>query len=440
MIFSDFPIRLVDVSQYQDRYDTPYKPNFDKLIAEGFKGAGIRVGLGIVEDRMFKSYWQSGKGKIARMPYWYFDYYSHRGKGMTIESWATVQAGECWDSLKADPGELPLHIDCEPCSYGGAITILNSSEYARGVKAFMVEYKRLSGRNVSMYFSPGFMWVFGDWFKDSDLWLAWYNKTVTYQKILDKLIYWKWRGRVKLWQYASDGDINNDGIADGMKLGMESAALDLNVFLGTVDEWKSWLGVPTSEDEIIDMSNVMNIQPFSQQDARWKDNHFGTTTIGADGCLITCVSMMLKHLGYDTDPARLNTWLIANSGYSGNLFVWASIERLLPGLKFTAKYTGPQLDKIDESLAKKIPVMVHVDYNPDTSLVEQHWVLVVGKSGAYYVIIDPRDGSRVRFEDVYGDPATHIYNVATYSYAAPVTAFTDAEKLAKLWQYHPTLH
>ena len=256
-LFSDFPIRLVDVSQYNDKYETEYKPDFSKLAAIGFMGAGIRVGLGIVEDRMFKWYWEKGKGVIHRMPYWYFDYYSHRGKGMTIESWAIIQADKCWDLLKNDPGELPLHIDCEPSTYGGAITWLNAGEYAKGVKAFMVEYKKLSGRDVSMYFSPGFMWVFGDWFKDADLWLAWYNKTVTAQMILDKLALSKWRGQVRLWQYASDGDINNDGIGDGLTLGMETRALDLNVFLGTLQEWSAWAGTtpppvtPPVEDEVI---------------------------------------------------------------------------------------------------------------------------------------------------------------------------------------------
>jgi len=105
-----------------------------------------------------------------------------------------------------------------------------------------------------MYFSPGFMWVFGDWFKDAEVWLAWYNKSITYQNILDKMAASKWRGKVRLWQYASDGDINNDGIADGLKLGMEAAALDLNVFLGTMQEWSAWAGstpppvTPPTED------------------------------------------------------------------------------------------------------------------------------------------------------------------------------------------------
>lgn len=255
-LFTDFPIRLVDVSQFNDNHETDYKPNFDKLIAIGFMGAGIRVGYGVVEDWAFRSYWTFAKGKIQRLPYWYFDFYSHKGTGMSIEAWAIIQANECWDLLKDDPGELPLHIDCEASSFA-KITYANGGEYARGVKAFMVEYQRLSGGKVSMYFSPGLFWVFGDWFKDADLWIAWYNKSIKFQDILNKLSLNKWRGKVRLWQYASDGDINNDGIADGLTVGMESKFLDLNVFLGTLQEWSAWAGTtpavvtPPGEDEVV---------------------------------------------------------------------------------------------------------------------------------------------------------------------------------------------
>lgn len=57
MKFSDFPVRLIDVSQFNDDPETDYKPDLAKIAAEGFIGAGIRVGYGIVEDRLFTHFW-----------------------------------------------------------------------------------------------------------------------------------------------------------------------------------------------------------------------------------------------------------------------------------------------------------------------------------------------------------------------------------------------
>ncbi|NMC30710.1 MAG: hypothetical protein GYA45_11640 [Pelolinea sp.] len=251
--FSEFPVRIIDVSQFNDNAETDYKPTFEKLIAEGFRGVGIRVGYGIVEDRMFRWYWEKAKGKMDRAPYFYFDFYSHKGTGMRIEDWAIEQAAFCANLLRADPGEMKLKIDCEPSIFD-KITLVNASEYARGVKAFIMEYFRLTGVWIEIYCSPGLLWVFGDWFKDLDLWLAWYNRLITWKDILNKVASYKWRGQVRIWQYASDGDINNDGIADGLQLGLESKFLDLNVFLGTEEDYSVYCGGtqvvehPASED------------------------------------------------------------------------------------------------------------------------------------------------------------------------------------------------
>jgi hypothetical protein len=110
----------------------------------------------------------------------------------------------------------------------------------------MTEYDRLSGGKCGIYCSPGFLGFFGDWFKNRDLWLAWYNRSLTKAQILAKVAGYKWTGKVNIWQYASDGDINNDCIADGLTLGMETAALDLNVYLGTLAEWSAWAGTTPS--------------------------------------------------------------------------------------------------------------------------------------------------------------------------------------------------
>lgn len=163
----------------------------------------------------------------------------------------------------------------------------------------------------------------------------------------------------------------------------------------------------------------MNIKPLSQQNMRWRNKRLGTsyTTIGGYGCLITCASMLLNWVGFYTNPAKLNIWLTENGGYyEGNLFVWKSLKQLLPELTFIAKYSGAALEEIDESLAKGMPAIVHVDFYPTTWDFQDHWVLVIGKQGNSYIINDPKDGKRIKFEDRYGDPAKKIYHVSTYSF------------------------
>jgi hypothetical protein len=63
-----------------------------------------------------------------------------------------------------------------------------------------------------------------------------------------------------------------------------------------------------------------------------------------------------------------------------------------------------------------MPVIVHVDYNPSTPAIDEHWVLVVGKQGSDYIINDPRDGKQHKFSEIYGDPKSKIYHVCTYNY------------------------
>jgi len=240
--FVAFLVRLIDVSRWQDDPDTAYKPTFEKVKEAGFKGVVVRVGWGLVIDALFAWFWKVLKGILARKPYWYLDYYSHRGTGTTDEEWGIEQAGACYDALKADPGEAPLAIDCENCPGVAPVTYLTRASYNRVLKGFIKEWKRLTGKTVDIYCSPGFMWVFDAEIRAMDLWLALYNRLYTAAQAITYARSKGWTGRVLLWQYTSDGDVNDDGIPDGKKLGMETDALDLDAWLGTEEEWSAYCG------------------------------------------------------------------------------------------------------------------------------------------------------------------------------------------------------
>lgn len=222
-----------------------------------------------------------------------------------------------------------------------------------------------------------------------------------------------------MWQYTSTGRLAsyNGGLNN----------IDKNMFNGTREEFNRW----------VDGNMIMTIPALSQKDDRWRYDQLGTsnTTIGGYGCLITSVSMMLKYFGFDTDPSRLNKLLKENGGFhNGNLFEWGTLERLFPGVSGYTRFEYAALDKIDAKLAQKIPVIINVDYVPNTPAIDEHWVLVVGKENGSYIINDPKDGAQLRFEDRYGDPKGKIYNVCTYNFTGNVAPIPQPEPEAVLFR------
>jgi GH25 family lysozyme M1 (1,4-beta-N-acetylmuramidase) len=239
--FKSFPVRLFDISHHQDNADTSFKPVFEKMAAAGFLGVIVRVGYGRMIDRMFQYFWAQAKGKLERMPYWYLDYYSHKGK-MGARDWGREQANQCHAALKRDFGEMPLALDCEEFSGAWRINLLNRADYREVMKGFLDEWKLLAGSYPVIYSAPGFYWVFEDWVKGLDLWMAWYNRSITTERAIEYAREKGWKGKIILWQYTSDGDVNDDGIPDGKRMGFETDALDLNVWLGSTEGYSIYCG------------------------------------------------------------------------------------------------------------------------------------------------------------------------------------------------------
>ena len=152
----------------------------------------------------------------------------------------------------------------------------------------------------------------------------------------------------------------------------------------------------------------------STHDKRWKDHPLGTkSTIGANGCLITCVSMVSNHLGHVSNPFQLNEWLTQNNGYeNGNLFVWSVLERLYNDVRFDGFVYNPTTQKIIEYIRLgKLPILL-VDFNPSTPEAEMHWVLGIGIENGKITIADPWTGTMSYLSDVYPKP---ISRFASYS-------------------------
>jgi hypothetical protein len=87
----------------------------------------------------------------------------------------------------------------------------------------------------------------------------------------------------------------------------------------------------------------LSIAFFSQRDSRWKYNKLGTctSTIGSEGCAITCIAMAGARSVYNFNPATLNDYLTKNGGYSSGCLVnWGVAAKIDGSGGFTYIGTG----------------------------------------------------------------------------------------------------
>lgn len=247
--YETFVVDMVDVSTHQDNPGTVKKPDVQKLVDAGFMVLAVRAGYGLVKDGSFDYFWSAAKGKLQRKAYWYGDYYSHRTdpilapQKITDYAWGAMQAPKLHTILHGDYGEAGAVVwDAEESPYGWRMDLIKKIYYNRILKGFYDKWKELTGQEIEIYCSPAFIKWLDDWVKDLTLWVAWYDRTKTKAQIIAECRARGWRGKILFWQYASDGDINFDGVSDGIDLGMETETLDLNAWLGTLSEWSQYCG------------------------------------------------------------------------------------------------------------------------------------------------------------------------------------------------------
>ncbi len=144
---------------------------------------------------------------------------------------------------------------------------------------------------------------------------------------------------------------------------------------------------------------MFSTQPLSQRDPRWSDWPLGfgdaSTTIGSDGCTLTCLTMAANGFGFTETPQSLNDKLKAlgqNMGFSGPLIVFSGLPSALAGISlqsvvFCRNTPAPMAD-IDAALDTGFPVIVELDHSTAPGL-QNHWVMIVGRSQGDYLINDP---------------------------------------------------
>ena len=142
---------------------------------------------------------------------------------------------------------------------------------------------------------------------------------------------------------------------------------------------------------------------YNQRDIRWKDRPLGTrSTIGANGCLMTCAAMVCNKFGHMENPLELNDWLTSHGGYlDGNLFLWAKLEELYPDMKFDGFVYNPTTAQIRAAILAGVMPIMYVDFDDSTPLIEMHWVLGIGVVGDEIIIADPWTGTIGKLSEMY---------------------------------------
>jgi hypothetical protein len=172
------------------------------------------------------------------------------------------------------------------------------------------------------------------------------------------------------------------------------------------------------------MESNMTATAFSQRDPQWRAEPLGAgpKTIGQVGCLLTASAALLATWGVDTDPRRLNQWLIAHQGYAnGNLMRFSAVTPF--GVHFVnyincATVPAP-VQQLIQAVSGGAGVLVCVDSQPGGT-VQPHWVYLISLDKTDGQIVDPwqlpgRESRRLTSYFAPGwDIARGIFHVAIY--------------------------
>ena len=135
---------------------------------------------------------------------------------------------------------------------------------------------------------------------------------------------------------------------------------------------------------------------LSQQDPKWKTDILGfgdpSDTIGYVGCALTSVAMLLSGHGYPETPKTLNQKLKNVQGFVSAGIRWGSVSQVYPNVtvrsNISCTTSDAPLNLIDAAIAAGQPAVVQVDHS-NAPGIQTHWVVLYGKKGDDYLMLDP---------------------------------------------------
>lgn len=158
---------------------------------------------------------------------------------------------------------------------------------------------------------------------------------------------------------------------------------------------------------------------YSQNDLRWKYKRLGQSTwetIGQYGCLVTSAANVITAQGVPMDPAQINDALKARGlfvrdsyGQVADVAGYSAIGALSPRTHFVEQKNWPATAvapfsyfDVRNTVNKEIIIMI--DYHPERSGVQSHYVRVIGLNAAKndIEIVDSWNGKRRWLSEISG--------------------------------------
>lgn len=150
---------------------------------------------------------------------------------------------------------------------------------------------------------------------------------------------------------------------------------------------------------------------FSQNDLRWKFKKLGQSsweTIGQYGCLVTAAANVYQAQGVDFNPASVNDELVRRGlfvrdsyGQVADVAGYAALGSVSPKTHFVEQQNWPAnkvapFSYFDVRNTTDTEIIIMIDYHPERSGVQSHFVRVIGLNAAKndIEIVDSWDGKR----------------------------------------------
>ncbi len=138
----------------------------------------------------------------------------------------------------------------------------------------------------------------------------------------------------------------------------------------------------------------------AQDDPLWAQDPLGDTgyTMGQEGSLFACLTMVLETNGIDTTPGEINRQFIERDLYiDGRAADVTRLDLLYPQIHFTAPrdFDGGDITAV---LRGGRACMVRVKVGENV-----HWLCVVGADEEDFLVLDPRGGSEIKKLRDYGN-------------------------------------
>jgi GH25 family lysozyme M1 (1,4-beta-N-acetylmuramidase) len=247
---------ICDISFYQDAASTAVKPELGKMKSAGIEGVILRASQGIVRDRLFEYYWgDCDAHSIPRMVYGFLEYWNGSpeagNQGKFMADWFVgKQRTRGWLDFERPNANYPALPPRQNC-----LDMIQNwmTKVDAGLGTESGLYTNLS---TIEYLSP-----IPSWLINRPFWLSWpptvpsgktaieYTATLAPPKIAFT--------NMKVWQFAWNGP--------GLAAGMESLGLDIDWFMGSLDDFKAFCGAgtvpvqPTIKQQLLDKVAELNV-------------------------------------------------------------------------------------------------------------------------------------------------------------------------------------